>query len=120
MNPRVVVVGGGIAGLATAFRLQRAGVEPVVLERAGTVGGIIAPPVPVGDLALEPGPDSLAARKPWGSALCRDLGLTLIPPGATGAFLWTESGLVPYLRGAPFGIPGDVGDVLRWPGVSSR
>ena len=120
MNPRVAVVGGGFAGLATAFRLQRAGVEPVVLERAGTYGGIVAPPVPVGDLVLEPGPDSLAARKPWGSALCRDLGLTLIPPGATGAFLWTESGLVPYLRGAPFGIPGDVGDVLRWPGVSSR
>ncbi len=120
MNPRVAVVGGGIAGLATAFRLLRSGVEPVVLERASTYGGLIAPPVPVGDLALEPGPDSLAARKPWGSALCRDLGLTLVPPGATGAFLWTESGLVPYLRGAPFGVPGDVGDVLRWPGVSSR
>jgi oxygen-dependent protoporphyrinogen oxidase len=120
VNPRVAVVGGGIAGLTTAFRLQRAGVEPLVLERANTYGGILAPAVPVGDLALEPGPDSLAARKPWGSALCRDLGLTLIPPGATGAFLWTESGLVPYLRGAPFGIPGDVGDVLRWPGVSSR
>ena len=80
MNPRVAVVGGGIAGLATAFRLQRAGVEPVVLERAGTYGGLIAPPVPVGDLDLEPGPDSLAARKPWGSALCRDLGLVLVPP----------------------------------------
>ncbi len=24
----------------------------------------------------------------------------------------------PFLRDAPFGIPGDVGDVLRWPGVS--
>jgi oxygen-dependent protoporphyrinogen oxidase len=119
VTPRVAVVGGGIAGLATAFRLQRAGVEPVVLERERTYGGIIAPPVQVSDLALEPGPDSLAARKPWGSALCRDLGLTVIPPGATGAFLWTESGLVPYLRGAPFGIPGDVGDVLRWPGLSS-
>jgi oxygen-dependent protoporphyrinogen oxidase len=120
VNARVAVVGGGIAGLATAFRLQRAGVEPLVLERRSISGGIIAPPVPVGDLALEPGPDSLAARKPWGSALCRDLGLTLIPPGAAGAFLWTGSGLVPHLRGAPFGIPGDVGEVLRWPGVSSR
>jgi protoporphyrinogen/coproporphyrinogen III oxidase len=120
VNPRVAVVGGGIAGLATAFRLQRAGVEPLVLERSGTYGGIIAPPVAVGDLALEPGPDSLAARKPWGSTLCRDLGLTLIPPATTGAFLWTEAGLAPYLRGAPFGIPGDVGDVLRWPGLSTR
>ncbi len=120
MTPRVAVVGGGIAGLATAFRLQRAGAEPMVFERADTHGGVIAPPVAVGDLELEPGPDSLAARKPWGVALCRDLGLSLIPPGATGAFLWTEAGLLPYLRDAAFGIPGDVGDVLRWPGLSRR
>jgi len=115
---RVAVVGGGIAGLATAFHLQRAGLEPLVFERAATHGGVIAPPVTVGDLALEPGPDSLAARKPWGAALCRALGLTLIPPGASGALLWTDAGLVPYLAGTAFGIPGDVGDVLRWPGLS--
>ena len=120
MSPQVAVVGGGIAGLATAYHLQLAGADPVLFEREGTHGGVIASPVGVGDLELEPGPDSLAARKPSGAALCRELGLTLIPPGTTGAFLWTESGLVPYLRGAPFGIPGDVGDVLRWPGVSSR
>jgi oxygen-dependent protoporphyrinogen oxidase len=120
VKPRVAAVGGGIAGLATAFHLQRAGAEPVVYERASTYGGLIAPPVTVGDLALEPGPDSLAARKPWGAALCRELGLTLVPPGATGALLWTDAGLVPYLRGAAFGIPGDVGDVLRWPGLSGR
>ena len=120
MTHRVAVVGGGIAGLSTAFRLQRAGAEPVVFERAGTHGGVIAPPATVGDLELEPGPDSLAARKPWGVALCRDLGLSLIPPGAAGAFLWTDAGLVPYLRDAAFGIPGDVGDVLRWPGLSRR
>jgi len=120
VKPRVAVVGGGIAGLATAFRLQRAGAEPVVVERAPTHGGVIAPPVTVGDLALEPGPDSLAARKPWGAGLCRELGLHLVSPGAAGAFLWTDVGLVPYLRGAAFGIPGDVGDVLRWPGLSRR
>jgi oxygen-dependent protoporphyrinogen oxidase len=81
---------------------------------------VISPLVEVGDLTLEPGPDSLAARKPWGAALCRDLGLTLIAPGASGAFLWTDTGLTPYLAGTAFGIPGDVGDVLRWPGLSPR
>jgi oxygen-dependent protoporphyrinogen oxidase len=114
------VVGGGIAGLSTAFHLQRGGAEPIVLERAPTHGGVIAAPVVVGGLEVEPGPDSLAARKPWGAELCRDLGLTLVAPGAAGAFLWTETGLVPYLRGAAFGIPGDAGDVLRWPGLSRR
>ena len=37
--PRVVVVGAGIAGLAAAWDLQRAGVEVVVLERESVVGG---------------------------------------------------------------------------------
>jgi oxygen-dependent protoporphyrinogen oxidase len=117
---RVAVVGAGVAGLATAFHLQRAGADPVVFERAGTHGGVVAPPVEVGGLLLEPGPDSFAARKPSGATLCRDLGLSLVAPGASGALLWTDTGLVPYLAGTGFGIPGDVGDVLRWPGLSSR
>ena len=120
MNGRVVVVGGGVAGLATAHHLLRSGADPIVLERAETPGGVIAPPVRVGDLLLEPGPDSLAARKPWGGELCGSLGLRLERPGASGAYLWTDRGLVPYPAGSAFGIPGDVGDVLRWPGLSSR
>lgn len=38
---RVIVVGGGIAGLTAAFRLQQAGVDVTVLERANRVGGRI-------------------------------------------------------------------------------
>ena len=118
MTARVAVVGGGVAGLATAYRVLGAGADPIVFEAQDVAGGVIAPPVGVGDLALEPGPDSLVARKPWGTALCRDLGLRLAAPGTSGALLWTETGLVPYLPGTAFGIPGDVGDVLRWPGLS--
>jgi oxygen-dependent protoporphyrinogen oxidase len=120
VSGRVAVVGGGVAGLATAYRLLGVGADVVVFERDAVAGGVVAPPVEVGDLTLEPGPDSLAARKPWGVELCRELGLRLADPGASGAFLWTPMGLVPTLRGAPFGIPGDVGDVLRWPGLSGR
>jgi protoporphyrinogen/coproporphyrinogen III oxidase len=36
-----IVVGGGIAGLAAAFRLRRAGVDVTVLERSERVGGRI-------------------------------------------------------------------------------
>jgi protoporphyrinogen/coproporphyrinogen III oxidase len=120
VSARVAVVGGGVAGLTTAHRLLGAGMDVVVFERDPVAGGVLAPPVEVGDLALEPGPDSLAARKPWGVALCDELGVGSEEPDASGAFLWTPAGLVPTLRGAPFGIPGDVGDVLRWPGLSSR
>jgi oxygen-dependent protoporphyrinogen oxidase len=120
MAPRVAVVGGGVSGLVAAHRLVEADADVVVYERAPSPGGVIAPPVEVGDLRLEPGPDSFAARKHWGPDLARELGLALEGPGASGAFLWTRAGLVPYLRGVPFGIPGDVGDVLRWPGLSAR
>ena len=36
---RVVVIGTGFAGLGMAIRLQRAGEDFVVLERASSVGG---------------------------------------------------------------------------------
>ena len=38
---RVVVVGAGVGGLATAARLARAGHQVTVFERSGTVGGIL-------------------------------------------------------------------------------
>jgi oxygen-dependent protoporphyrinogen oxidase len=120
VSERIAVVGGGVAGLATAHRLLRAGADVVVFERDAVPGGVVAPPVEVGDLELEPGPDSVAARKPWAVELCDGLGIPLEDPRASRALLWTSGGLVETLRGAPFGIPGDVGDVLRWPGVSPR
>lgn len=40
MNDRALVVGGGIAGLAAAIGLQRAGWEVVVLERAPALSGV--------------------------------------------------------------------------------
>ena len=124
MTERVVVVGGGVAGLATAFRLlTRAGdaapPEVTVMEAGERPGGKVAS-VDVGGLSLPAGPDSFVGRKPWATELCRDLGLGdgLIAPGAAGAFLWTERGLTPYPPDAPFGIPSDVAQVFRWPGVS--
>ena len=41
---RVVVVGGGMAGLATAVRLRAAKHDVVVLERSDAVGGKAARP----------------------------------------------------------------------------
>ena len=47
------------------------------------------------------------------------MGAELVNPGVRGAFLWTDRGLVAFLKEAPFGIPGDIGDVFRWPGLSN-
>ena len=116
---RVAVIGGGVAGLTTAFRLMNASVDVTVREASDHVGGKLAQ-ICVGDLQLEAGADAFVARKPWAADLCRQLGLggELISPGENGAYVWTDRGLVPFAKGAPFGIPGDVGDVFRWPGLS--
>jgi len=116
---RIAVVGGGLSGLATAFRLASASVEVTVLESSERSGGALRT-LEVGGLRLPAGTESFLARKPAAVQLCRDLGLAgeLVPPAATGSWLWTERGLVGYPTGTAFGIPGDVGDVFRWPGLS--
>lgn len=118
---RVDVVGGGISGLATAYRLAAAGVDVAVREASDRPGGKLGT-TQVGDLKLEAGADSFVARKPWAVELCRELGLAgeLVSPGAKGAYLWTDHGLVAFPKEAPFGIPGDIGDVFRWPGLSRQ
>ena len=118
---RVVVVGGGVAGLTAAYRLTLAADAPAVtvLEAGPRVGGKLGT-ARVGDLELEAGADSFLARKPWAVELCRELGLgkDLVPPASSGAWLWTSGGLVRMPTDAAFGIPGDIGEVLKWPGLS--
>ena len=40
-HPGAVVVGGGIAGLVSAWELARAGVRPLLVEARGYLGGLI-------------------------------------------------------------------------------
>lgn len=117
---RVAVVGGGVTGLTLAYRLLQAdaSADVTVLEAGQAPGGKLRTAT-VGDLVLPAGADSFLARKPWAVELCKELGIELETPGATGAFLWTDTGLVPLLKDAPFGIPGEVGDLFRWPGLSA-
>ncbi len=93
----------------------------MVLEAAAHAGGKLAS-AEVGGVRVPAGADSFLARKPWAVELCRELGIgsDLVPPAESGAWLWTARGLVPFPTGTAFGIPGDVGDVFRWPGVSRK
>jgi protoporphyrinogen/coproporphyrinogen III oxidase len=118
---RVAVIGGGVTGLTVAHRLATTdpSIEVTVHEASERPGGKLVE-VPVGDLMLPAGADSFLARKPWAVQLCKELGLDLEPPGTNGAYLWTNTGLVHLPKDAPFGIPGDIGQVFRWPGLSPR
>ena len=117
---RVAIVGGGVSGLTVAYRLVRAdpSIDVTILEADTRAGGKLGS-IEVAGLELPTGADSFLARKPWAVELCRDLGIDLEAPGASGAYLWTDTGLVPLPKDAPFGIPGDIGDLFRWPGLSA-
>src|SRR5438309_3814244 len=81
MNRRVIVIGGGIAGLAAAHRVielnndRSLGLEVMLLEASNRVGGSIATER-VGDFLVEAGPDSFITEKPWALRLCERLGLS--------------------------------------------
>jgi protoporphyrinogen/coproporphyrinogen III oxidase len=74
----VAIVGGGIAGLSTAWYLQQQGASYTLLEESGRWGGhILTEEVdrPEGHFVVEAGPDSFITQKPWGVELARELGL---------------------------------------------
>src|SRR5919106_5996340 len=81
MKRRILVIGGGIAGLAAAHRVielnnERAlGLEVMVLEASRRLGGSIGTER-VGDFLVEAGPDSFISEKPWALRLCERLELT--------------------------------------------
>jgi oxygen-dependent protoporphyrinogen oxidase len=120
-RPRVAVVGGGITGLATAYRLVRSlgsGIDVMVFEADHRLGGKVRT-VEVGGVRVESGADSFVVRKPWAVDLCTELGLDdeLVVPAASGAFVRTQDGLHPFPPRSAFGIPSKAGDLLRWRGL---
>jgi protoporphyrinogen/coproporphyrinogen III oxidase len=73
---RAVVVGGGIAGLAAARRLEQVlpAAEVVLVERDFRLGGKIATER-VDGFVVEQAPDSFLTRKARGVGLCEEVGL---------------------------------------------
>jgi oxygen-dependent protoporphyrinogen oxidase len=110
---RVAVIGGGIAGLAAAFELEKAraagaDVEYTLFESRERLGGSLASET-VNGVVLERGPDSFLSEKPAGAELCRELGLTdqLTPSDDANrkTYIVVKNRLVPLPDGLMFLIP---------------
>ena len=128
--PHIVIVGGGIAGLAVAYRLEelsREREQPLrftLLEAGDRLGGVIATEQQDGFL-LELGPDSFISEKPWALALCRRLGLEPELIGTNDAhratFVVHKGRLEPLPQGFMLLAPTQFGPLVRsrifsWPG----
>lgn len=113
--PDVIIVGGGIAGLAAAYELNRRGVSFLVLERAARPGGVIFGET-IDGFTIDAGPDSLLIQKPGGITLCQELGLggrlvSTLPPRL--AFIQRGGKLYPLPAASVLGIPTRIAPFVR-------
>ncbi|MFD8701951.1 protoporphyrinogen oxidase [Kitasatospora sp. NPDC059648] len=113
-DAQVVVVGGGIAGLAAAAFLSGAAggsarARVTVLEASGRVGGKLWGGE-VGGVRVDLGAESVLARRPEAVELARAVGLgeELEPPTTAKAAIWTRGALRPLPGGQVMGVPGDL------------
>ena len=102
-----VVVGGGLAGLYTAYRLTLAGHKVTVREAAPHWGGMISP-VEVDGILVDAGAEAYAVRGGLAHALCTELGLEVAGPVGT-PHIWWSDGSHPMADGV-LGIPGSLDD----------
>ncbi len=112
----VVIVGGGVTGLAAAHRLTRlapaGSLQVSVLEAHERFGGRIRTEA-FADRRVDVGADSLLTRVPQAIALCRELGLgdELVAPLTEQPFVWTRGRLRPLPPRMLAGMPDGVGAV---------
>ena len=117
----IIIIGGGITGLAAAYELTRRQQPFVLLESSARAGGLILTEH-VDGFTIEGGPDSILAQKPAAVRLCEELGLgaRLIgtsPPRA--AFVLKRGRLHALPSPSVLGIPTTAGaiasyDLLSW------
>jgi oxygen-dependent protoporphyrinogen oxidase len=122
--PRVVIVGGGISGLSTAWYLAKAGIRATIVEQDDRLGGVIKTSYIEG-CVVEGGPDSFITVKPAGKELAEELGLGGDLFGSNdhqrATFIWRGGQLLKLPEGMTMMVPGKIGPILKtpllsWPG----
>ncbi len=127
---KIVIIGGGIAGLAAAVHLKSAAkvhgkeVDVLVLEKNQRVGGKILTER-IGDYLIEGGPDSFLPEKVWTVHLAKHVGLEgeMLPSNDEfkGTFIFSGKRLHPLPEGVMLMVPTMIrplvtSSLLSWPG----
>ncbi|MFG3436299.1 protoporphyrinogen oxidase [Nonomuraea sp. NPDC047897] len=120
-HAHVVVIGGGISGLAAAWHLRHAAhdghgppVRVTVIEASPRVGGKLHASEVAG-VMVDAGAESMLARRPEGKDLARAAGLgdELVDPGTTRAAILSRGALRPMPKTQVMGVPADLTELAR-------
>lgn len=120
---RLVIIGGGMAGLSAAYYARRANpeLEITLLEASDRLGGKIHTVAQEG-FVLEGGPDAVVRYKPWALELMQDLGLgeRLVGtiPARPSALIHDGREALPIPAGLQMVIPGDLPALAQTPLLS--
>lgn len=123
---KLVVVGGGIAGLAAALRATEldASAEVVLLEGSERTGGVIRTERTSDGYVIERGPESILSEKPAALELAKRVGLepriVRTRSDASGAYVVSRGRLVRVPGGYSVVAPSSIMGLLRSPILSMR
>jgi protoporphyrinogen/coproporphyrinogen III oxidase len=114
VRPHVVIVGGGISGLAAAFFLRDEAVRVTVLEGSPRLGGKLSVSE-IGGVAVDEGAEALLVTRPEGTGLIAELGLAdqRVTPGTTSSAIWTRGALRPLPQRQFMGVPSDMAELAK-------
>ena len=124
----VVVLGGGVAGLAAAWELSGGAAGPnettariEIIEPGYQVGGTLAVAHFAGR-TIDVGPDGFLARRPEAIELVTELGLAdeLVPIAASGASIYLRGALHEIPLGLALGVPTSYKAVASMAGLTWR
>jgi len=121
----VLIVGGGISGLAAAYYLGKAGIRSTIIEKANRLGGLIKTDRVQG-CELEAGPDSYLSTKTAVAELAQELGGGLSQKiigsndEARRIFVVRNGKLTPMPKAMSMMVPGEWAPVLKSPLLGLR